>query len=256
MAKKKRTPEQQEKFNKKLFGWFMALVLLVCAVVGVVKGFKSVGDIGIGDLDAFKMLKESYDPISVTRNAGLTGKVLNMDDATHVASILTASDVDYYTAGSFDSDKWQSSCPATATFDLSDVYCGVFVKGAIGGTVRAMAIDTYKDGKYVITILEYINLHQYVQSETMQDMLPAYAWVTSQSIVHQTDGIISIDESKIIAYNELGQAKSDVITAVLNSGENKITEYSIKRFVSTINELATKTNTHISLGDENITFAI
>ena len=259
MARKKLalSPEQKkEKRNKRLFTVFMTLVFLACAVVGIWKISDQIHLPNINDMTAFQDLKQnSYSIENILLVQGLTDKDLSGVSANSLIAKLEGAGLDYFTDGALDSEKWDTSQDATSNVNLTDVEMGVLLK-AFYPNMRAFAIAVESANTYKITILERVNLSTFVTNDEIKDLLPASAWVTSACVVHVDGGDIVIDSSKVLAYNELRQEKSDVITSTLNHGTTKITEYSTSRFILLAKQFAAKTSTSFSFSTSNIIFSI
>ena len=108
MKKKQRTPEQKAKFNKKLFGAFMSLVFLACAVVGIWRGLKGVNFVNVSDLNAFNLLKNNYSLSNIIALADLNGNNSSTYSVSELKTTIEASGIDIFDDDSIDMDKWQN----------------------------------------------------------------------------------------------------------------------------------------------------
>ena len=253
LKKKERTPEQKEKFNKKFFKIFVTLVIVACMAIGAYNGFKTIDLNQFSNLNAFTELKQTaYNINTILTSAQLTNKDLLNYGTAALKTELENGGVDLFVSNQFDLDKWTYCDCESSGFTLTDINAGMLTRQLYDG-IRAVGIAVDSGNQYSLTIVEYINFRNIVEDETLRSLLPANAYITTRAIITITEGKLSL-VSSAVRYNGLNQDKSDVITSVIDAGSGNISNYSSNHFVQTLNALATKTNTSISLDGSNCIF--
>lgn len=261
MAKKKkeRTPEQKAKLNKKLSRLFFTLLFGACIVIGIIRGVSGISFPKMTDMDAFDKLKnQSYsftNILVIQQMEDNNVAAATTAQKTSVQNVLTSAGIDYYKDGNIDLDKWETDEPATSNYTLTDLQMGIFAR-EFHSQMNAVQISVYSGNQYSIKIVEYIHISELASNIEIKRLLPDYAYVTTENIVHIEDGEIKVDSSKVLAYNELTQERSDVISSVLNKGETKVSEISFNKFTTAVRQLAAKTNTTFKFSGSNIEFSI
>ncbi|MBR4745657.1 MAG: hypothetical protein IK070_03000 [Clostridia bacterium] len=268
MAKKKkeRTPEQKAKLNKKLSRLFFTLLFGACIVIGIIRGVSGISFPKMTDMDAFDKLKnDTYKYSTILVIQGMEDNnvaAATTAQKTNVQNVLSGAGIDYYMDGNIDLDKWETEEPATANYTLSDLQMGIFAR-EFHSQMNAVQIQVYSGNQYSIKILEYINIGNLASNIEVRNLLPdnGYAWVTTENIIHLEGGEVVIDNSRVVGYNEIGgnernQSRCDVITSVLNKGETKVSEISFNKFITTVRQLAAKTNTSFRFSGSSIEFSI